>query len=118
MLYEVITDQVPNFGITPREIIRGLVKVNKMLNLPHTIHLHTNNLGIPGNYITTLETMKAIEDLSTDGKPICHITHLQFSSFGGEDWGSMQSRITSYNVCYTKLLRTIKFLISVLPQEK
>lgn len=86
-----IDDQVPNFGITPREIIRGLVKVNKMLNLPHTIHLHTNNLGIPGNYITTLETMKAIEDLSTDGKPICHITHLQFSSFGGEDWGSMQS---------------------------
>jgi formylmethanofuran dehydrogenase subunit A len=86
-----IDDQVPNFGITPREIIRGLVKVNKMLNLPHTIHLHTNNLGIPGNSATTLETMKALEDLSTDGKPVCHITHLQFSSFGGEDWGSMQS---------------------------
>jgi formylmethanofuran dehydrogenase subunit A len=86
-----IDDQVPNFGITPREIIRGLAKVNKMLNLPHTIHLHTNNLGIPGNSATTLETMKALEDLSTDGKPVCHITHLQFSSFGGEDWGSMQS---------------------------
>ena len=86
-----IDDQVPNFGITPREIIRGLAKVNKILNLPHTIHLHTNNLGIPGNFVTTLETMKALEDLSTDSKPVCHITHLQFSSFGGEDWGSMQS---------------------------
>jgi formylmethanofuran dehydrogenase subunit A len=86
-----IDDQVPNFGITPREIIRGLAKVNKMLNLPHTIHLHTNNLGLPGNYATTLETMKALEDLSTDGKPVCHITHLQFSSFGGEDWGTMRS---------------------------
>ena len=86
-----IDDQVPNFGITPREIIRGLAKVNKMLNLPHTIHLHTNNLGLPGNYVTTLDTMKALEDLSTDGKPICHITHLQFSSFGGEDWGTMKS---------------------------
>ena len=86
-----IDDQVPNFGITPREIIRGLAKVNKILNLPHTIHLHTNNLGIPGNFATTLETMKALENLSSDGKPVCHITHLQFSSFGGEDWGSMQS---------------------------
>jgi formylmethanofuran dehydrogenase subunit A len=86
-----IDDQVPNFCITPREIIRGLAKVNKLLNLPHTIHLHTNNLGLPGNYITTLETMKALEDLSTDGKPVCHITHLQFSSFGGDDWGTMRS---------------------------
>ncbi|MCW4015500.1 MAG: formylmethanofuran dehydrogenase subunit A, partial [Candidatus Bathyarchaeota archaeon] len=86
-----IDDQVPNFGITPREIIRGLAKVNKMLNLPHTIHLHTNNLGLPGNYNTTLDTMKALEDLSTDGKSVGHITHLQFSSFGGEDWGTMQS---------------------------
>lgn len=94
-----IDDQVPNFGITPREIMRGLAKVNKILNLPHTIHLHTNNLGLPGNYNTTLETMKAFEDLSTDGKPVCHITHLQFSSFGGEDWGNMQSgadEISSY----------------------
>ena len=86
-----IDDPVPNFCITPREIIRGLAKVNKMLNLPHTIHLHTNNLGIPGNYVTTLETMKALEDLSPDGKPVAHITHLQFSSFSGDGWGTMRS---------------------------
>lgn len=86
-----IDDEVPNFCITPREIMRGLVKVNKMLNLPHTIHLHTNNLGLPGNYATTLDTMKCLEDLSTDGKPVGHITHLQFSSFAGDDWGSMRS---------------------------
>ena len=86
-----IDDQVPNYCITPRDIMRGLVKVNKMLNLPHTIHLHTNNLGVPGNYVTTLETMKALEDLSTDGKPVAHITHVQFSSFKGEGWGSMSS---------------------------
>jgi formylmethanofuran dehydrogenase subunit A len=86
-----IDDQVPNFCITPREIICGLAKVNKMLNLPHTIHLHTNNLGLPGNYATTLDTMKALESVATDGKPVCHITHLQFSSFGGDDWATMQS---------------------------
>ena len=94
-----IDDPVPNFCITPREIIRGLAKVNKMLNLPHTIHLHTNNLGLPGNYVTTLETMKALEDLSTDGKPVAHITHLQFSSFAGDGWSTMKSaaeEISSY----------------------
>jgi formylmethanofuran dehydrogenase subunit A len=94
-----IDDPVPNFCITPREIIRGLAKVNKMLNLPHTIHLHTNNLGLPGNYVTTLETMKALEDLSTDGKPIAHITHLQFSSFAGDGWSTMKSaaeEVSSY----------------------
>jgi formylmethanofuran dehydrogenase subunit A len=86
-----IDDQVPDFCITPREIIRGLCKVNKMLNLPHTIHLHTNNLGVPGNYVTTLETMKCLEDLATDNKPVAHITHLQFSSFKGEGWTTMGS---------------------------
>lgn len=86
-----IDDEVPNFCITPREIVRGLAKVSKMLNLPHTIHLHTNNLGLPGNYATTLDTMKCLEDLSTDGKPVGHITHLQFSSFAGDDWSSMRS---------------------------
>ncbi len=86
-----IDDQVPNFCITPREIICGLAKVNKMLNLPHTIHLHTNNLGLPGNYATTLDTMRALESVATDDKPVGHITHLQFSSFGGDGWGNMRS---------------------------
>jgi formylmethanofuran dehydrogenase subunit A len=86
-----IDDEVPNFCITPREIIRGLAKVNKILNLPHTIHLHTNNLGLPGNYATTIDTMKCLEDLATDDKPVGHITHLQFSSFAGDDWGNMRS---------------------------
>src|SRR4030066_1211226 len=94
-----IDDQIPGYCLTPRELVRGLVKVNKMLNLPHTIHLHTNNLGLPGNYVTTLDTMKALEDLSTDGKPVAHITHIQFSSFKGDSWGTMCSaseEISSY----------------------
>jgi formylmethanofuran dehydrogenase subunit A len=86
-----IDDVVPNFGITPREIIRGLIKANTMLNLPHTIHLHTNRLGQPGNYETTLETMKAVEDLAKNDKPIVHITHIQFVGYAGEDWTSFGS---------------------------
>ena len=86
-----IDDQVPYFGITPREIIRGLCKVNKLLNLPHTIHVHTNNLGKPGNYVTALETMRCVEDLAEDGKPVIHITHCQFSAFKGDDWRTFES---------------------------
>jgi formylmethanofuran dehydrogenase subunit A len=94
-----IDDQVPNFCITPREIIVGLAKVNAMLNLPHSIHLHTNNLGLPGNYTTTLESMKALESVPYNGKPVGHITHLQFASFGGDGWGNMKSaaeEVSSY----------------------
>jgi formylmethanofuran dehydrogenase subunit A len=86
-----IDDQVPYFGITPREIIRGLCKVNRLLNLPHTIHVHTNNLGKPGNYVTALETMRCVEDLAQDNKPVIHITHCQFSAFKGDDWRTFES---------------------------
>ncbi|MBX5321524.1 MAG: formylmethanofuran dehydrogenase subunit A [Candidatus Bathyarchaeota archaeon] len=86
-----IDDPVPNFGITPREIIRGLCKVNKLLNLPHTIHVHTNNLGKPGNYVTALETMECVEDLADGDKPVIHITHCQFCAFKGDDWRTFES---------------------------
>lgn len=94
-----LDDQVPYFCITPREIIRGLCNVNKLLGLPHTIHVHTNNLGKPGNYATTLETMKCVEDLAAGNKPAIHVTHCQFSAFKGDDWRTLESgasEIASY----------------------
>ncbi len=72
-----IHDEIPQFQVTPAEIIETLVDVNKELNLPHPVHLHLTNLGIPGNYETALDTLKF--------GPL-HITHLQFSSYGGETW--------------------------------
>ena len=86
-----IDDPVPNFEITPREIIRGLCKVNQLLHMPHTIHVHTNNLGKPGNYVTALETMKCVENLANGDKPVIHVTHCQFSAFKGEDWRTFES---------------------------
>jgi formylmethanofuran dehydrogenase subunit A len=86
-----LEDPVPHFNITPREIIRGLCKVNKLLNMPHTIHVHTNNLGKPGNHVTALETMKSVEDLAESDRPAIHITHCQFSAYKGDDWRNMSS---------------------------
>jgi formylmethanofuran dehydrogenase subunit A len=86
-----LDDQVPHFCTTPREIIRGLCKANKLLNLPHTIHVHANNLGKPGNYTTALETLKCVEDLATEDKPVIHLTHCQFSAFKGDDWRTLES---------------------------
>jgi len=85
-----LDDQVPYFNITPREILRGLSKVNVMLKLPHSIHVHPNNLGKPGNYETTIETMDCLRDLGS-GKPILHMTHIQFEGYGGKDWFSVTS---------------------------
>jgi len=94
-----LDDQVPHFCTTPREIIRGLCKANKLLNLPHTIHVHANNLGKPGNYTTALETLKCVEDLAPEDEPIIHLTHCQFSAFKGDDWRTLESgaeEIASY----------------------
>ncbi len=52
-----IDDPVPYFDVTPKEIIQGLAASNERLGLPHSIHLHANNLGHPGNYTTTLKTL-------------------------------------------------------------
>lgn len=94
-----LDEPVTNFDITPREIVRGLCKVNKILNLPHPIHVHTNNLGNPGNYLTTIQTMDAVRDLDDGKKPIIHITHVQFTGFSGSSWlnlGSGAPEIADY----------------------
>ena len=55
------------------------------LGLPHPLHLHCNNLGMPGNFTTTLETMKVLEGHRA------HLAHLQYHAYGGDDWATMRS---------------------------
>jgi len=89
-----IDDIVPYFDITPREIIRGLCEVNNLLKLPSPIHVHCNNLGAPGNYEVTLETMKCVENLARGGRPSIHIVHIQFNSYAGSGWSDFSSGAT------------------------
>jgi len=73
-----IDDVVQHFNVTPRQIIQGVAQAVIELGLPHPVHIHCNNLGMPGNWATTLETMKSLEGRRG------HLTHVQFHSYGGE----------------------------------
>jgi formylmethanofuran dehydrogenase subunit A len=72
-----IDDPITSFNIAPRQIISGIAHAVQELGLPHPVHIHCNNLGMPGNWATTLETMKALEGRRG------HLTHIQFHSYGG-----------------------------------
>jgi formylmethanofuran dehydrogenase subunit A len=72
-----VDEQVDHFGVTPRQIVTSLAQAANELRLPHPVHIHCNMLGMPGNWTTTLETMKALEGHRG------HITHIQFHSYGG-----------------------------------
>lgn len=74
-----LDEPVDHFGVTPRQIIRSVAAAVDELKLPHPVHIHANNLGLPGNWTTTLETMKALEGHRG------HLTHIQFHSYGGGD---------------------------------
>ncbi|MHA1245106.1 MAG: formylmethanofuran dehydrogenase subunit A [Candidatus Heimdallarchaeota archaeon] len=88
-----LDDMVASFNATPRKIIKTLAEVNEKLALPQTIHLHTNNLGIPGNYEITKETMECVRGIKPKKgrKSNMHITHIQFSSYGGKGWEDFRS---------------------------
>ena len=74
--------------LTPAKIVSSLAQMIDEMGLPHPLHLHCNNLGAPGNVTTTLETMKVLEGNRA------HMAHLQFHSYGGDDWHTMRSEAT------------------------
>ncbi len=74
-----LDQQVDHYNVTPRDIIRELARTANELRLPHPVHIHCNNLGLPGNWDTTLATMQALDGHRG------HITHIQFHSYGGGD---------------------------------
>lgn len=67
-----------HYQVTPREVLKALSRAVHELGVPHPLHVHANNLGVPGNMDTTLKTMGASE-----GYPL-HLTHIQFHSYGTE----------------------------------
>ncbi len=86
-----LDDTVPHFDVTPREIVKALCQVNKLLDLPHAVHIHPNGLSEPGNYQTTLDTMECARDFRREGRPTMHVTHVQFTGRKGWSWADVRS---------------------------
>jgi formylmethanofuran dehydrogenase subunit A len=86
---EGVDSPVEPFGVTPRDIIFHLARAAGELHLPHPVHIHCNQLGMPGNWRTTLDTMQALEGHRG------HLTHIQFHSYGGgeADEGTFRSQV-------------------------
>lgn len=71
-------DEVPFYGTSSRRIVKTLQAAVDRLGIPHPLHVHCNNLGVPGAPGTVAETMAAAE-----GLPL-HLAHLQFYGYGTE----------------------------------
>ena len=84
-----IDDIVDHFDVSPRQILAGLATAVDELGLPHSLHVHCNNLGMPGNWSTTLDTMRALDGHRG------HLTHIQFHSYAGDpdDQATFGSRV-------------------------
>jgi formylmethanofuran dehydrogenase subunit A len=77
-------------GVTPRAILETLADAANSLELPHPVHIHCNNLGVPGNAAVTLATMQALSGRRA------HFTHLQFHAYGGPGWTSGAVPVIEY----------------------
>jgi formylmethanofuran dehydrogenase subunit A len=73
-------------GVTPRQVIETIAGAVHDLGLPHPVHVHCNNLGVSGNYRTTLDTLRTLEGRRA------HLAHLQFHAYGGRPGGRPRSR--------------------------
>ncbi|MCK4398817.1 MAG: formylmethanofuran dehydrogenase subunit A, partial [Methanophagales archaeon] len=88
-----LNDTVPTFDVTPAEIIKGLAEANEKFDMPHSIHVHTNMLGHPGNFEITKETYDLVKGVNAaKGRQVMHTTHTQFHSYGGTNWGDFESK--------------------------
>ena len=95
-----------HFGITPREIIHGLTEINELLGMPMSVHLHANNLGNPGCWEVTKNSLEIPRDVKVkcnmdvewpktkidpQRNQSVYLAHAQFNSFGGTSWRDFES---------------------------
>ena len=73
-----LDDVVPHYGVSSRRIVEALQQAAIDLGVPHPVHVHANNLGLPGNVATAKATI-----LAARGLPM-HLAHLQFYAYGKE----------------------------------
>ncbi|MHC1625525.1 MAG: formylmethanofuran dehydrogenase subunit A [Methermicoccaceae archaeon] len=96
-----------HFQVTPEEMIHGLAEVAEMLGLPIPLHLHANNLGHPGCWEITKESLDTPSDVkanmnitnAVESETVVdwkrhqsiYLAHAQFNSFAGTSWRDFES---------------------------
>ena len=73
-----LDEKHPYYDVNPRQILKALARAVMELGIPHPLHIHGCNLGVPGNADTTLATIRALDGIRA------HLTHIQFHSYGTE----------------------------------
>lgn len=73
-----VNERHVHWQVTPRQVLHTLARALRELGVPHPLHIHGSNLGVPGNIQSTLETIAALEGLPA------HLTHIQFHAYGTE----------------------------------
>jgi formylmethanofuran dehydrogenase subunit A len=88
-----LDESVSGRKVTPRLVLETVADAANALRLPHPVHIHCNNLGVAGNYATTLSSMETLAGRRA------HFTHLQFHCYGGGDgspWSSAAAKVIEY----------------------
>ena len=81
-----LDDEVEGLGVTPRRVLEAIAGSADELGLPHPVHVHCNNLGVAGNWRTTLDTLDTLQGRRA------HLAHLQFHAYGGTPGKRPRSR--------------------------
>ena len=81
-----LDQELGGLGVTPRQVVEQLVTAVHDLGLPHPAHVHCHNLGVAGNWRTTLDTLDTLEGRRA------HLAHIQFHAYGGRPGGRPRSK--------------------------
>ncbi|MBX7168627.1 MAG: formylmethanofuran dehydrogenase subunit A [Pirellulales bacterium] len=80
-----LDEAISGTRLTPRAILAGLCDAAEAWRLPHPLHIHANQLGVPGNIEVTLATSRALAGRRH------HLTHAQFHAYGRDGEGQLAS---------------------------
>ena len=74
-----LDDEIPFYGLSTRRIMTALLDAVDTIGVPHPLHVHCNNLGLPGADESFVKTMEAAE-----GRRV-HFAHAQFYAYAAMD---------------------------------
>ncbi|MDP4022276.1 formylmethanofuran dehydrogenase subunit A [Methylobacterium sp. NEAU 140] len=80
-----LDEEIPCYGLTTRAIMGALLDAVEEIGVPHPLHVHCNNLGLPGADDSFAATLDAAE-----GRRI-HFAHAQFYAYGADEGGGFRS---------------------------